>query len=129
MPYDYPGEYAAYFDGDPTVSITFERLSAADLFQGLKPTPTGTLTLHGVKGANARGAMLLEQWYRASGSASGPSKNVVIEVTRSDKSLERWQLVSAIPRNWVVEAAAAAGVPTPINVRSVNVIHLGLRRL
>ena len=130
MPYDYPGEYAARFDGvDDGPAITFERLSAPTLVHGLKSTPTGMLTLHGVKGASPRGTMLLEQWYRASGAGGGPSKNLTIEVTRAAQSPERWHVVAAVPRKWVLRAGTAGAAPAPISVESLELSHLGVRRV
>ena len=129
MPYDYPGEYRGRFDGidDATPSFTFDRLSAPNLLQGLKPSPTGTLTLHGLKGANPRGAMLIDHWYRSSGGGTGPSRNLVIEVSRDNNAVERWQVTGAQPRKWMLMTASAGG--GPIAVESLEIVHLGMRRV
>jgi hypothetical protein len=128
MPYDYPGDYRGRFDGidDATPSFTFERLSAPNLVQGLKPSPTGTLTFHSLKGANPRGAMLIDQWYRSSGGGTGPSRNLIIEVARAKSVVERWHVVGAQPRKWVLKAASAGN--GPIAVESLEIVHLGMRR-
>jgi phage tail-like protein len=123
MPYDYPGDYAMRFDGVAEPVAYFKRFSP-NLVE-LRPSSAGTLKFQGLTAASPRAGMLLTQWYRATTTAGGLAKNLVIELLNNARlPVARWRVRNARPVKWMISTQARGEVA----IETLEIAHEGMLR-
>ena len=137
MPYDYPGDYLMEFDGIDVgrfrelVVIPMNGQPMRDS-AALAITGPGTVELHGLRGANSAGDLLLHRWQKSPLPTGTPPNIVIVAPGLSGSPLTKWLLCKPRPVKWVMKPLGMAQQSTGGNAvatETLTIAHEGFKRV